>query len=97
MVSTRWEEIDEGLGVRYEEELTAKAYFRPLADAHVRLLRHNGTVESARNIVSHLIRNDPAALQIQQDLDVGMNLIKTIAVASSLAKYRNDLENAKQK
>ena len=67
IVTNRWEKITPEAGVALEQEL-ANNFFRPALDRGAQLLRHNGTTESAREVIRIVLENQRVTLQIQKKM-----------------------------
>ena len=83
IVTTMWSGVELMLGESREHELaTAEDLFKPVLDNGAQLVRHDGTLESARAILHSLVTNNGATLRIQHELvDEGKELINTAAGA----------------
>lgn len=71
IATTRWDELDESLGVKRENELKSKAtLFKPAIDGGASLVRCQGTRDSAHAILRDLLRVErpPMELQIQREM-----------------------------
>ncbi|KAH7913200.1 P-loop containing nucleoside triphosphate hydrolase protein [Hygrophoropsis aurantiaca] len=69
LVSNMWSEVKLELGEAREAELAGKdKFFKPVLEKGARMLRHDGTKEGAHRILRHLINQQPATLQIQDEL-----------------------------
>ena len=67
------------MGEDREGELTTK-FFKPVLDKGAQLVRHYNTPQSAHDIIRRIMRNQPAALQIQRELvGEGKDIIDTTA------------------
>jgi len=79
LVTNMWGEVPQDVGEAREEEL-ATNFFKPVLDKGAQLARHYDTIRSAHDIVRRIMRNRPAALQIQRELvDEGKDIIDTAA------------------
>ena len=67
IVTNMWGEVSQAKGEMREAELKNK-FFKPALDKGAQMLRHDNTVESAHNILQHIIRNHPLPLKIQREL-----------------------------
>ena len=95
IVTNMWGEIDPQVGLARESELSSKdIFFKPAVDKGAQLLRHENTVGSAHTIIRQVMKNHPAALQIQQELvDQGKEISETAAGIESYAnKPRSNAE-----
>ncbi|KAI0080925.1 hypothetical protein K474DRAFT_1768932 [Panus rudis PR-1116 ss-1] len=69
IVTNMWGEIDFTKGEAREKELReGDLFFKPALDHGASLLRHDGTTESAENILRSLIYKDHFVLQLQREL-----------------------------
>ncbi|KAK1223448.1 hypothetical protein PQX77_013687 [Marasmius sp. AFHP31] len=84
IVTTRWGDVAQNVGVAREKELREK-YFQPLLSKGAQMVRHqNNTPAGARQIVENFLSNKklgrPMALQIQVEIvDNGKRLAETEA------------------
>ena len=79
LVTNMWEGVPQDVGESREEEL-ATNFFKPVLNKGAQLVRHHNTVQSAHDIIRRIMRNRPAALQIQRELvDEGKNITDTAA------------------
>ena len=79
LVTNMWGAVSQDVGEEREEELTT-SFFKPVLNGGARLARHHNTIQSAHDIIRSIIRNQPAALQIQRELvDEGKGIIDTAA------------------
>jgi len=67
IVTNMWGEVGQAKGEMREAELKNK-FFKPALDKGAQMLRHDNTVESAHNILRHIIQNHPLPLKIQREL-----------------------------
>lgn len=69
IVTNMWGEVDRQLGEQREHELaTQQDFFKPALDKSAKMMRHHNTLESAHEIIRHLLSNNPMALQIQREI-----------------------------
>ena len=79
LVTNMWEGVSQDVGEAREEEL-ATNFFKPALDKGAQLARNRNTAQSAHDIIRRIIRNQPAALQIQRELvDEGKSITDTAA------------------
>ena len=79
LVTNMWGEVAQEDGEEREEELTTN-FFKQVLDKGAQLARHHNTVQSAHDIIRRVMKNRPAALQIQRELvDEGKDIINTAA------------------
>jgi len=100
IVTNMWGKIDLHIGQARERELASKdIFFKSVLDKGARLVRHDNTVESARVILRSFFGQKPQALQIQCELDMGMDISQTSAgkelnrdLMDRIAQHRNDMQ-----
>ncbi|GLB44381.1 putative 50S ribosome-binding GTPase [Lyophyllum shimeji] len=100
IVTNMWGMIEVHLGEARESELASKdIFFKSAVDNGARLLRHDGTVESARAIVRSFFGHEPQALQIQRELEAGMDISQTSAgkelnrdLMDRIAQHRKEMQ-----
>ena len=64
-----WDKVTLEEGRAREMELrTDERFFKPTLDEGALMLRHNNTIESARDIIQKIFRNHPLPLDIQKEL-----------------------------
>lgn len=79
LVTNMWGKVEQTVGEAREREL-AGVYFKPALDKDAQLARHYNTTQSSHDIIRRIMKNDPAALQIQQELvDEGKDIRSTAA------------------
>ncbi|KAH6911893.1 hypothetical protein BKA70DRAFT_1422606 [Coprinopsis sp. MPI-PUGE-AT-0042] len=81
LVTSRWSEVNEQVGIGRENELRSKAiFFRPLLEAGASLLRYGRNVESAHSILQQVLDKPPVTLRIQQETVLeGKKIVETEA------------------
>ena len=81
VVTNMWSQVNEQEGIIREHELaTDDLLFKPALGKGAQMMRHNDTVDSARNIIQRLVEKPPQSLQIQTELlDDGKDLQQTCA------------------
>ncbi|KAF8064446.1 P-loop containing nucleoside triphosphate hydrolase protein [Lyophyllum atratum] len=100
IVTTMWGKIDLDLGQARERELASKdIFFKPVLDRGARLARHDHTLESAQEILRSFLDQEPQALQIQQELEAGMDISQTCAgkelnrdLSEQIAQHRKEMQ-----
>lgn len=102
IVTTRWDDFKGSklIAVKREKELMSDpSFFQPLVEEGAQFFRHDGTLESAHQIVLNLLENDPIVLQIQEELASGKSVLDTEAgseldkhVRLLVEKHRKDME-----
>ncbi len=92
ITTNMWGEVTEREGEKRENQLkTDDLLFKPVLDAGARIMRHDGTKESAEAIVRSIIRNDPRALQIQQEIVDEKKKIEQTAAVKMLDVQMRDM------
>ena len=67
LVTNMWGEIPQDVGEAREREITTGC-LKPALDKGAQLVRHYNTIQSAHDIVRSILRNKPAAAQIQREM-----------------------------
>lgn len=96
-VTTMWSSVKASVGETREQELkTSDDLFKPVLDDGAQLVRHDGTKESAQDILRRLIHNEGTVLHIQRELvEEGKSLADTAAgteLSAQLTERINRLE-----
>ena len=95
IVTNMWGEVSRDVGEAREQELaTQSMFFKPVLDKGALMLRHENTVQSAHNILGHIISNHPLSLQIQREL---VDQKKDISQTSAGAELNRELMEQIQK
>lgn len=100
IVTTMWNQVDQFLGEAREKELGSKnVFYKPALEKGAKLARHDGTEESGQSLLRTLIQTRPQSLQIQRELDAGMNLAETSAgkqlnsdILGQISQHRDDIQ-----
>ena len=80
IATNMWNEDPQDVNEAREKELRGKFFKPALGDGGAQMVRHLNTVESARDIMRKIVKNDPVVLQIQRELvDEGKDLGDTAA------------------
>lgn len=106
LVTTRWNEVDEGLGASREKELR-ESFWAYMLNKGSTMTRFYGNKDSATAIASQLVSKQGIVLEIQRELvDEGKNLKNTVAgsfvqedIMEMKARYEkemNDLDALRQ-
>ena len=103
LVTNMWGDVSQDVGKDREEELTTN-FFKPVLDKGARLVRHHNTVQSAHDIIRRIMKNQPAALQIQRELvDEGMDIVDTAAgeainkeLNEQIRRHKAELKSVKE-
>lgn len=106
IVTNMWGQVSQTVGDTREAELASDAlFFKPVLDKGAQLLRHDNTDDGAKNILRHIIKNQPLPLLVQTDLvDRGLNLSGTSAALNELGcevnkqkeKHRDELRRVRE-
>ncbi|KAG0705707.1 P-loop containing nucleoside triphosphate hydrolase protein, partial [Suillus ampliporus] len=87
IVTNMWSEVKREIGEARESELASKdKFFKPVLEKGARLLRHEGSLESAHTILRYLINSHPATLRIQQEIVNEHKPIEKTAAGSELRR-----------
>ncbi|KAJ3509701.1 hypothetical protein NMY22_g16207 [Coprinellus aureogranulatus] len=88
IVTNMWGEVAPQLGEQREQELaTQDDFFKPALDKGAKMLRHHNTLESSgHDIVRHILRNNPMALQIQTEIVEEKKDVSQTAAADEIEK-----------
>ena len=79
LVTNMWGKVTQDVGEAREQELSNK-FFKPALEKGAQLVRYHDTAQSSHDIIRLIMKNDPAALQIQRELvDEGKNIKDTAA------------------
>ena len=80
VLTTFWDRIyDEEEGARREAQLKSR-FFKALVDGGARFMRHNRTMETAREVLNHIFGLLPTNVQIQEEIRLqGKSLQETAA------------------
>ena len=107
LVTNMWAMVAPKKGAAREKELR-NGYFKAAIDKGAQLRRHNGSPESAREILRNILRNQPIVLKIQRELiDERKNIGQTGAgvelnrdIIDVIERYQRnikELEESRQK
>ncbi|KAG2110890.1 P-loop containing nucleoside triphosphate hydrolase protein, partial [Suillus discolor] len=90
IVTNMWSEVKREIGEAREAELASKdKFFKPVLEKGARMLRHDGTLESAHTTLRYLINSQAATLRIQQEI---VNEHKPIEKTAAGAEIRRALD-----
>ncbi|KIK51369.1 hypothetical protein GYMLUDRAFT_50604 [Collybiopsis luxurians FD-317 M1] len=83
IVTTRWDKEKESIAVaRYNELSTNPQFFQPILEKGGKIFRHDRGVQSAQNILRHIISQTPIPLLIQHEIvNDHKHLVETAAGA----------------
>ncbi|KAF4571526.1 hypothetical protein EYR36_008866 [Pleurotus pulmonarius] len=98
LVSNMWGQVSPQLGEAREAELASDpAFFKPVLDKGAQFMRHNNTLDGAKNILGRIIQNHPIPLCIQTELvDEGRTVVDTTAGAELGRELREQEERHKE-
>ena len=95
-----WDEVDRKTALRREKELkTSNLFFKPAITKGARMFRHNNTPQSARKVLSYLIKMRQTSLRIQEELvDRKIDIAQTAVglklqgeIAAVVQKHKQDM------
>lgn len=99
IVTNMWNQVTLETGVAREEELKSD-FFGPLLERGARMMRHDGTFESATKIARLFCNNKPRRLRIQRELvdeqkeifetEAGIELDRELAAMAT--KYKQEMD-----
>ena len=79
LVTNMWSDVTSKVGEQREKQLSEK-FFEPALSLKAEMVRHDDTVQSAHEIIRRIMKNDPAALRVQEELvDEGKDITETEA------------------
>ena len=79
LVTNMWGKVTQEVGETREGELIEK-FFKEALDKGAQLVRHHDSTQSSHEVIRRIMKNDPTALQIQQELvDEGKGINDTAA------------------
>lgn len=91
IVTNMWSKVDPEIGEARESELASKnEFFKPVIDKGARMLRDDGTLESAHTTLRNLLNTHSAPLAIQQEIVDEQMPIETTAAGSELRRALNE-------
>ncbi|KAM6490519.1 P-loop containing nucleoside triphosphate hydrolase protein [Amanita muscaria] len=98
IVTNMWGEVAHQLGEERETELASQDFFfRPVLAKGARMMRHNNTHQSAKDILQSVMENAPQALRIQKEIvDEGKTVSHTAAAAEAERELREQQERHRQ-
>ncbi|TFK23615.1 P-loop containing nucleoside triphosphate hydrolase protein [Coprinopsis marcescibilis] len=81
IVTNMWGQVGLDVAEAREKELaTEDIFFKPVLDKGGKMMRHDATAESARDILRDIIKNKPLVLQIQREIvDENKDILQTAA------------------
>ncbi|KAH8796884.1 P-loop containing nucleoside triphosphate hydrolase protein [Flagelloscypha sp. PMI_526] len=105
IVTTMWDDVTEERGYARQNQLaTSDAFFKAALEKCASILPHFNTIESAHNILRHILGNQPQALQIQREMvDEHKDISQTAAgermnrqLEELMKKHEEEIERLKQ-
>jgi len=105
IVTNMWGEVDPQVGKAREAELKREdIFFKPVLDKGARMARNENTVASAQKIIRLVLKNQPRALRIQEELVTEKkDISKTSAgreldreIAAQLKKHEEEMHELKE-
>ena len=90
LVTNMWGKVAQDVGDARELELSNK-FFKPALDKDAQLARHHDTTQSSHDIIRGIMKNDPAAFQIQRELVDEGKKIKDTAAGEVVSEEINKL------
>ena len=94
IVTNMWSKVDPEEGEARERELKSKEkFFKPALDKGARVLRHDGSEESAHTILRHLVGREPSTLLVQDEMvNQEKDLAHTTAGADIIRELKEQAE-----
>ena len=89
LVTNMWSEVSSEIGESRENELSSR-FFKPVIDKGAQMVRHHNTAQSAHDIIRLIMKNRPAALQIQRELVDEHKDIGDTAAGETINKELNE-------
>ncbi|KAF8551121.1 hypothetical protein OG21DRAFT_1369437, partial [Imleria badia] len=90
LVTNMWSKVDPDEGEARERELASKdKFFKPALDRGARMLRHEGSQESAHAILRHLVGLEPTTLLVEDEM---VNQEKDLAHTTAGADIMRELK-----
>jgi hypothetical protein len=83
--TTRWNGVDATIGTAREKELRETgAFWSGMIASGCRMVRYDGTVESATKLITSMIKNNPIVVKLQKELVVDKKALFDTAVGASI-------------
>lgn len=103
LVTSMWGKVSPELGASRERQLKSK-FFKVAIDNGAQMHRHDGTAESALEIIRNILKNQPAVLKIQEELiDERKEIGETAAgaelnreIQKVIEKYRKEVKELEE-
>ncbi|KAL4062284.1 hypothetical protein V8B97DRAFT_2026873 [Scleroderma yunnanense] len=98
IVTTMWDKVTPEEGLQREQELMlSDNLFKPLLDGGAVMTRHDGTQQSAHDVIKHLFKLESTVPQIVRELVIGRrNLLDTEAGMELQKEVRDVLQRHQQ-
>ena len=90
LVTNMWGKVAQDDGEARELELVSK-HFKAAFDKGAQLARHDNTPQSSHDVIRRIMKNDPAAFQIQREIVEGGKSINNTAAGEVLSEETNRL------
>lgn len=98
IVTNMWSSVSADVGEARERQLrTSDLFFKPVLDKGAKILRHDGTKISARNILQQFLSNRPLSLRIQRELVEERKDITQTAACGELDREFQELRRRQEK
>jgi hypothetical protein len=99
VLTTFWDSVSNKEGEEREEQIKLK-FFKDLFDGGAHFMRHNRTIESARNVLGHILTLVPTNVQIQEEIrlegkrleDTAAGSVQREEVERMIAKHKAEVE-----
>ncbi|TDL17992.1 P-loop containing nucleoside triphosphate hydrolase protein [Rickenella mellea] len=92
IVTTGWDKVDRITGESRESQLrTGQTLFKPMLDHNATMMRHDGTIASAKDIVDHFLRLERIELRIQRQMIVDKLTLPVTDAGSVISDPINDV------
>jgi hypothetical protein len=87
-----WNKVTTDEGLKNEQQLrTSPKFFQKALDRGATMMRHDGTLEGAHELLRRLVRNKPKPLQIQREIVDEKKNIEGTAAGIELDKIHQDI------
>ncbi|KAG8214931.1 hypothetical protein J3R82DRAFT_10121 [Butyriboletus roseoflavus] len=94
IVTNMWSKVDPDEGEARERELASnEKFYKPALDKGARMLRHDGSQESAHAILRHLVGREPSTLLVEDEM---VNQEKDLADTTAGADIMRELGEQKE-
>ena len=103
LVTNMWKEDSQVVNKAREKELSSR-FFKPALDQGAKMVPHHNTTKSAHDILRRVVKNQPAVLQVQQELvDERKDIIDTMAgdfinkkLKEQIKRYQAELKELRE-